>query len=115
MSVRAEFGLPSAREANGYWAAVHLKALELKSDGCSGASEVYREACLEHDIHYRTGKTLKGRIVTQKISDDIFWDRMVEMSPLRMASPMAWWRWIALRWFGSKAWNAHRNAEIIQG
>jgi len=61
------------------------------------------KAAVIHDYLYQTG------IFTKRVADAIFYDGM-------LASGVPWWRrWImfkAVVWFGGKAWNAHRRANL---
>lgn len=111
------------KPGDNYWDAVREWAKVLNSDGCSGPTlPVYVDACYEHDIHYRTHRTLvpaepgyKGEVhhgyrlsdyqIDRKFADDRIRDRMREMSPLDGCSPMAEWRWLALRAFGASHWS----------
>lgn len=88
-----------------YWARVRQRAAELGSDGCSGVLDVYLDACLEHDIHYRTHRRLDGSPITRKEADALFRQRMQERSLFGAFSPMAWWRWLGVRAFGASAWS----------
>lgn len=83
-----------------YWDRVKDRAGELGSDGCSYVSGAFVECCLEHDIHYRTGRTLRGIRITKREADDRFKACMRSRSRLGYFSPMAWIRWAAVRWFG---------------
>lgn len=104
MKTYERLGLPGPQDA-AYWEKVEARAKELGTDGCSGPTlQLYVRACWEHDIHYRTGCTLYGRRITRAEADTIFRERHLEASPLGGLSPMAWWRWLALRAFGSRAW-----------
>ena len=47
-----------------YWRLVKAKALELKSDGCTGVTAAFLRCCHQHDIHYRTQTYWKVHIVT---------------------------------------------------
>jgi hypothetical protein len=86
--------------ASGYWERVRDKAGEIGSDGCTGAGAVFRDCCFEHDIHYRTGRTLDGQPITKAQADDRFRACMQARSVLGWWSPMAWIRWSAVRLFG---------------
>lgn len=81
-----------------------MKALELGSDGCSGVTEAFLDCCLEHDIAYRTGRTVEGEILTRAEADRRFRECMQAKSRLGIFNPMSWWRWIAVRFFGRGAW-----------
>jgi hypothetical protein len=93
---------------DGYWLRVRARAGELKSDGCSGPAlkGFYGDCCAEHDIHYRTHRTLDGDPITRAEADRRFRCCMQARSRLGRASPMAWWRWLAVRNGGGKPWDA---------
>ena len=85
-----------------YWERVRDKAAELGTDGCSGGTGAFRECCLEHDIHYRTGLTLDGAPITKDEADKRFLSCMQSRSVFGFYSPMAWWRYAAVTLFGRK-------------
>ena len=87
-----------------YWDAVKERADELKADGCSKVTEAYRSCCLEHDIHYRTHKTIYGDDISRTGADARFRQCMQDRSRFGKSSPMSWWRWAGVRLFGGKAW-----------
>lgn len=88
-----------------YRALIRARAKELGSDGCSGpALEIYQDACYEHDIHYRTGKTLAGQPITRAEADRLLRLRIQTMSKLGLLSPVSWWRWAAVRIFARGSW-----------
>ena len=89
-----------ARAGKRYWERVRDRAAELGADGCTGATNAFRDCCLEHDIFYRTGKTLDGRPITKAEADDRFRSCMMAHSVLGFYSPMAWIRWAAVKVFG---------------
>ena len=86
-----------------YWDRVRDKAAELGADGCSMATGAFVECCLEHDVHYRTGKTLRGMTISRRDADARFRACMQARSRFGAFSPMAWWRWAAVRLFGRAA------------
>lgn len=88
----------------GYWQRVGEKARELVSDGCTMGTSLFRPCCLEHDIHYRTGRTLGGRRLTRRGADERFLRCMQRRSKLGWWSPVAWIRYGAVRAFGGRAW-----------
>jgi hypothetical protein len=88
---------------------VRRRARELDSDGCSGVPDFYRDACLEHDIHYRTGRTLSGVPLTRAKADAIFRKRIQQMSVLGVLSPVALWRWAGVRLFGGSSWQGAKE------
>lgn len=88
-----------------YWARVRQRAKELGADGCTVVPEFYHHCCNEHDIHYRTHKTLDGEPITRAEADKRLRDCIIQSSMLHRFSPMAWWRWAAVRAFAFHAWN----------
>lgn len=83
-----------------YWDLVYAKAAELSSDGCSYVTEAFHQCCLEHDIHYRTGRRLNVKPITRRQADQRFRECMQMRSRFGKFSPMAWWRWAGVRIFG---------------
>ena len=83
---------------------VRAKAVEIQSDGCSRASELYQLGCYEHDVAYRTGHDVNGNTISRKEVDRRFRFFMRMRSPFKIVSPMSWWRWIAVRCFGRSSW-----------
>ena len=91
---------------------------KLGIDGCTAVSEWMHDACVEHDIHYRTGRTwyvlhgaLKmGTVLTRKEADDRYYTCQVALGG---------WKWRArARWLGvrvflwpRKAWDGYRENE----
>lgn len=89
-----------ARAGKRYWERVRDKAAELGTDGCSGATGAFAECCMEHDIAYRTGLTVNGEAQTKEQADTRFLHCMQSRSVLGFYSPVAWWRYAAVRCFG---------------
>ena len=83
-----------------YWDRVRNRAAELGTDGCSFGTSAYRDCCLEHDIAYRTGATVDSEPQTKAQADTRFRACMQAHSRLGWWSPMAWTRYIVVRWFG---------------
>lgn len=77
----------------GYWERIRDRAAELGTDGCTGATGIHVECCLEHDIHWRTGRTLDGQPITPGQANKRFRSCMQSRSKLGWFSPLAWWRW----------------------
>ena len=97
--------LESTRLNPTYWAYVKKVAHKLGSDGCTGGTQFFRAACLEHDIHYRTKRFLTGVSIDKDTADYIFRRRMQQKSIFRKFSPMSWWRWVGVRTIiGRLAW-----------
>lgn len=80
-------------ESHEYWDRVRLKAKRLGSDGCSFVKDWYLDACLEHDIHWRTGMTLDGKLITTAQANERFRRVIQSRSKLGRLSPLSWWRW----------------------
>ena len=93
-----------------YWQQVRNVADMMGSDGCTGVADFFKDCCLEHDIHYRTGKTITGAIITRRQADALFRQCMQERSKLGRYSPMSWWRWAAVRLLGRTRWEGERDA-----
>lgn len=81
------------RPAPGYWDRVREKADELGSDGCTGGSAVFRDCCMLHDIHWRTGRTIDGEPISPREANKRFRSCMQSRSRFGWWSPVAWWRW----------------------
>ena len=91
-----------------YWQAVRERAADLQSDGCSNVTDLYLDCCLEHDIHYRTGKTLAGVEISRQEADKVFRSCIQSRSPFKVFSPMSWWRWAGVRIFGASSYASKR-------
>ena len=79
-----------------YWALIRHRAECLGSDGCTGVPDFYLEACLEHDIHWRTGRTLYGQTISTRQSNTRFRWVIQDRSLFGVFSPLSWWRWAAV-------------------
>jgi hypothetical protein len=77
---------------NTYWYLVRQIAATLNSDGCSGVPEFHSDCCLEHDIHWRTGRTIDGEAITDMQANRRFWYCNAVKSRFGRWSPMAAWR-----------------------
>lgn len=76
----------------------------MKSNGCTGVPDWHVDCCFEHDIAYRSGHDVLGYKITRREADKrLRWCIQME-SPFGIFSPMSWWRWLAVRLFGFKAW-----------
>lgn len=74
------------------------------SDGCTGVPDIYLSACIVHDFWYRLHRDLDGTLITREVADARFRQMMQEKSKFKLFSPVALWRWLGVRAFGSKAW-----------
>lgn len=86
-----------------YWIRVREKAAEIGADGCTMATGAFRDCCLEHDLHWRTGQTLDGDPISFDEADLRFRSCMQRSSRLGWFSPMAWIRYAVIRTIGRKA------------
>lgn len=90
-----------------YWAHVRFVATQLHSDGCTGVVDFYKDACLEHDIHWRTGQTLDGATISTAQANTRFRLVIQSRSKLGRFSPLSWGRWLGVS-LGAKVL-AHRS------
>jgi hypothetical protein len=88
---------PKERAERRYWERVRDKAAELGTDGCTFATGAFVDCCLEHDLHWRLGTTLDGKPITKREADARFRACMQSRSRFGFFSPVAWWRWSAVR------------------
>lgn len=78
------------------------------SDGCTGALPVHVDCCFQHDwcYHYHTDpwSVFCGTPTPiSKADADLMFRRCNEdEDPLGRFSPLAWWRWWAVKWFGGR-------------
>lgn len=100
-----------------YWENVNFRADELEADGCSGPAldMFYLQACLEHDVHYRTHKWVDHKPISKKEADTVFKWRIQNASPLSVLSPMAQWRYWAVYWAGQDAWDGKVESPVATG
>ncbi len=91
-------------ESLDYWRQIRERAAEDGFDGCTGVTNAHRDCCLEHDLHYRTHATLDGDPITKAQADRRFLDCMKRRSKLGTLSPLAWWRYLAVRFLNRKSW-----------
>lgn len=86
----------------------HYAALAqlVKADGCSTAPDLwFKDACDEHDVHYRTGCDCAGVAVTRADADRLFLTRLRECA----LSPFGRWflaptYYLAVRLCGARHW-----------
>ena len=96
-------------EYEAQWTASYVQLVEiiaaaLHADGCTGVPDFYLLGCLEHDIAYRTHRDPYGHPVDRDTADKRLRWYIQMRSPFGTVSPMAWWRWLAVRWWAKKAW-----------
>ena len=65
----------------------------------------------EHDISYRTHCWLDGTEVTKDEADRTFRQRIQATSFFGRWSPLAYWRYCAVQWFGGRSWE-HTQEEL---
>ena len=123
MNIVTRLALPDTGDAL-YWKVVRLRALGLKSNGCSGPAQWtqwYKDACYEHDIHYKTGKALNGRDISRLHADDLLATRIRQMAWAALHwHPRTWkhlggfavagWRWVAVRLGG---WWSYQGTAMV--
>jgi len=119
-----------------YWKEVAKKAKLLDTDGCSGVPDWFGWTCHEHDIHYRTHKTIANVKITKEESDYTLKVRCHQSKSLLkkrskvlpqwaipyLIKPIAWvvgWgRWIGLTYIfkrqSSNAWIAMVPVDTIR-
>ena len=96
-----------------YWILVRERARRLGTDGCSGPAKLtqwYIDACYEHDIHYRTHAWINGDPITQEEADARLRAVVQSRSWFGSWSPLAAWRYHALRNFGQRSWEEGPDA-----
>mgnify|MGYP001576064033 CR=1 FL=1 len=93
-----------------YRAMIRQVAAALGTDHCTGIPDFYADACDEHDLHARTHRTVEGEWLTKNDAALIFKQRIQAMSRFGRWSPMAHWRYWALRW-ASRYWQ-HTNVDL---
>jgi len=87
---------------------VRIKALALKSDGCSGVPDFYLMSCWEHDIAYRTGiGYIDNQQISRKEADTRMKWHIQLCSKLGRFSPMSYWRYHWIRWRSRKHWKGN--------
>lgn len=82
----------------------------IKSDGCSGVPDFYLSCCIVHDLAYKFQVDPWGRPVTRREADAALRGCIQETSGWGLLSPMAAWRWAAVRLVGWRPWGAHEKA-----
>ena len=87
-----------------YWHAIRERAAAEGFDGCTGVTNAHRDCCLEHDYGYRHHSSLDGTPLTKAQVDKRFLDCMKRRSKLGAFSPLAWWRYLAVRVLNRKSW-----------
>ena len=108
-SIKKRHPFPASDRA--YWARVREAAGWLESDGCTGVPDFYRDACLEHDVHYRVHHTIFGEPISRREADWRLRLAIEDRSMLGSFSPMALWRWAGVRWLAGTAWKSTTSHE----
>lgn len=83
-------------KSSSYWKLVRKRAFELGTDGCTGVVDIYVDCCYEHDIHWRTGRTLDGDPISAKEMNARFRWCIQSRSRFGRWSPMSWVRWMGV-------------------
>lgn len=90
-----------------HWTLVRQRALAMGSDGCTGVSDICVDSCYEHDIHWRTGKTVYGVPITttqanrrfRKVIEARFAEhdnRFVRLVATPLGHILGWGRWVGV-------------------
>lgn len=79
-----------------YWDKIRVKAKQLGSDGCTMVSDIFLDACLEHDIHWRLGTTINGDKISRRQANARFRKVIQSRSKLGLCSPISWVRWLGV-------------------
>jgi len=85
------------------------------SDGCTGVPDFYRFCCYEHDFHYQFGYDIDGKPITRRQADRQFRQCIQANSHFGWWSPMAVWRWMAVRAVGWKYWARGKSNATLRG
>lgn len=110
-----------------YWRLMVELAWDMNSDGCTVVNEWHQMCCLEHDVHYRTGRRHMVKIVSWDGPDPVYalveaerisrrWaDRRfrdcMEVQGGRLNDMRAWARWAGVRVIGYRTWKRYREEE----
>lgn len=76
----------------------------IESDGCTGVPDFYKRCCIFHDFWYRTHVDFDLNPITKKEADRRLSLCIQSRSFMGKISPMAWWRYWGVRFFGGRAW-----------
>ena len=90
---------------------VRRAAQALNSDGCTMVPEFFQDSCFDHDIHYRTHQWLDGTDIMKDEADRTFRQHIQATSLFGRWSPLAYWRYCAVQWFGGRSWE-HTQEEL---
>jgi len=94
-----------------YWQRVKEYAKDLRGDGCTASPDFfYRKCCDEHDIAYRTGKTVDGAWISRKEADYQMFKCMQQTgkTPILGTLIIPGLYWVAVRLLGAKAWKNNK-------
>jgi hypothetical protein len=110
-----------------YWAWIRSQAELLGSDGCTVVSGLQIDCCFEHDLGYYYAKDPRDAYLRELTGSLDPWtaakaiDRDTVDARFRRChqnrslfgtySPMAFWRWLGVRFGGQKRWDRHRERE----
>ncbi len=95
-----------------YWDRIKAYAYVLKGDGCTGAPDLfYGDCCNEHDVHYKTGFTLKGKPISRKQADKKFLRCLKKngKTPILGTFILPYIYYGAVRLFGQSAWDKDKS------
>ncbi len=79
----------------------------INSDGCTGVPDFYKNGCILHDWCYRTHLDFSGNGIQKDTADRLLRDYIRSKSLFGKFSPMAWWRWRAVKYVAEKPWDRY--------
>jgi hypothetical protein len=110
-----------------YWNWVGSQAALIDSDGCSVVSGLHVSCCFEHDLGYYFARDprdaylkelcgsldpwLDAKPIDRATVDARFRRCQQNRSVFGQWSPVAWYRWAAVRLRGQSRWDRHRERE----
>lgn len=80
------------------WILIRALAADLKSDGCTGVKDFFKDSCLYHDVLCRTGvDPFTGQPVTAADCDYALRKAIQDRSKLGRFDLISWGRWAGVR------------------
>ena len=79
----------------------------VKSDGCTGVPDFYRNGCTLHDFCFRTHLDFRGNESTFEAANELLRDYIRSKSWFGKYSPLAWWRWKGVKYLAEKPWDRY--------
>jgi hypothetical protein len=111
-----------------YWEWARAEASLIDTDGCSKVSGIHVECCYEHDLSFFAAKDPRDAYLRWRLGDPEPWKCAKPItfgeanrrfrkchqarSKFGMYSPMAWFRWLGVKFLSKQAWDKHRKREM---